>query len=131
MLLRVVVVVCALAAGAWAVARDGQVRACEAAARDATRVESARAAEAVAERLSASCRGGLPLAIAGFSFSETGYFRAARRLTDEAVAREPESGQAWVAAGKAAIASFDPAGLRRAEDRLRTLDPRNPFLDRP
>ena len=129
MALRVLLVVAGLAAGAWALARDADVRACRRAGLAVFTVRSDAQAAAVAGRVQGDCRGAAVLASAATLLARAGRPQAARALAADAAAREPENADAWVAVGLVARSAGDGAGLRRARMRLRALDARATALD--
>ena len=129
MLLRVLLVVAGLAVAAWAFAREDAVRSCDAAGQAAFRSTSEAGASAAATRSEAECRGGAALASGATVLAARGFLTPARRLAEASVRREPENSAGWVALGGVARAADDAAGLARAREELRGLDPKNRVLD--
>lgn len=124
MIRRLLLVVAGLAIGAWALVGIADVGACQDAGRSVFVVGSEAEADRAVERVGAECRGTAVL-IATASVLNADHPTAARRIVDEAVAREPESAAAWATLRRVALAARDITGVLRASERLRALDPRS------
>ena len=123
MTVRVLLVVAGLAVAAWAGLGTGDVGACDAAGRLAFQARTAAQAQRAEREVIATCRGTSVL-VASDVLLAAGQVEAARRLTAEAVRREPESAAAWAARRRVALAQRDVSGVLTATDRLTALDPR-------
>jgi cytochrome c-type biogenesis protein CcmH/NrfG len=127
MLARAALVVLAAGLVALGVARTADHRACDAARRDAFAIglehRPVSDAAAVATRLEDRCRGAEQLVNGTAAFLRGGATAQAAALAAEAVRREPERRDSWVALSAVRRARGDQTGALRALDRARRLDP--------
>lgn len=130
MTLRVLLVVAGLAVAVWAGLRTADVGACDAAGRLAFQVRTAAQAQRAERQVTATCRGTSLLVAASDVLRAAGHPESARRLTVEAVRREPESAAAWAARRRVALAQRDVRDVLIATERLTALDPRTAATER-
>jgi cytochrome c-type biogenesis protein CcmH/NrfG len=127
MLARAALVVLAVGLVALGVGRTADHRACDDARQDAFAVglrhRPAADAAGVARRLEDRCRGAEQLVNGTAAFLRVGATAPAAALAAEAVQREPERRDSWVALSAVRRAQGDGAGALRALDRARRLDP--------
>jgi hypothetical protein len=127
MVVRIVLVAGAAALIALGAARTHAHDACRSASSDAFAIGIRRlpqtAAPGVAKRLEDHCRGAEQLVDGVVGFLRAGADEPAAALAADAVRREPERRDAWLAVANVRRAQGDNAGAKRALDRARQLDP--------
>src|SRR3954454_6601825 len=115
---RIVLLAAAVALVAAGTVRTSQHRACEDARRDTLAIglrhAPASGAQALAPRLLEDCRGAETIVGGAFAFLGAGAVRPAAALAREAVAREPERRDAWIALARVRQREGDASGAARA-----------------
>jgi Tfp pilus assembly protein PilF len=127
MAVRIVLLACAAALIAFGASRGSAHRSCQAARVDALQVTLRRApvtdADGIATRISEHCRDVEELVNGAAAFARVGATRPAAELAADAVAREPDRRNAWLAVAAVRQREGDASGAARARDRARSLDP--------
>jgi predicted Zn-dependent protease len=124
---RILLVVCAAALIGLGLTRHGAHAACQDARMDALAITLGRrpaaAAAPVAGRLQRHGRDVGELVNGAVAFARVGAVRPAEALAGEAVRREPERRNAWLALASVLQREGDASGAGRALARARALDP--------
>jgi hypothetical protein len=127
MVVRVVLLACAAALIALGLARHADHAACQDARVDALSItlghRPAADAGAVARRIERDCRDVDELVNGAVAFSHVGAVAPADRLAREAVRREPQRRNSWLALRAVRQREGDASGAARALARARELDP--------
>lgn len=125
--LRILLVLVAVALVVLAVGRAGDARACEDARRTAFGIGLGRSAPsgaaAAADALVAHCRGASSLVAGASALLRAGEIDGAARLAAEAVRRERNDATAWQALARVSAARGDTDTAARAGARVRELNP--------